>query len=589
MAYNGRTMCCNEEPRQGVIAQNQKYSCFQAKTGLICNGCHKPVVTVEKSFRSGVAPHLITIDHTQIYNDLEDETPRLKFQIMCSKYMPFPKVRLFLPKKKYHIPTPEERRAAEKKVIEKWGENTHTHTYRVKQHNRSLIFYPLNGKTLFCGPGGVRDWSYTGASMFFQGIDGDFLTDAFFKYLEFIELCIHARDRFTGGKFHLSDRILSKDPQHFLQCWASIVNLGSNKQYITPGPNLFGALRIPAVVNLIPGQNWCGGVGRPPLEKPVREALENEPSGLKLFRVITGGGGRQLFKMFTEGRCDINTVKVYTALFGVDRAAKLIGLEEAGVRGKDIFPMHAFNEETGLAKNIKRLKAFTKLYGKRRLFNHLMETPESLNTKMMLLSDSENLYRQVKQQLPGYELPRQSSLREVHDRISGDFNKLRHQNRTIEATSHERKLVGEYGEYLFHLPEDTHTLVDVGSSMNTCVGGYGNRAVLKDTHIVLVCDNHGSYAACLELDGEYKFKLVQAKAISNTMPDGALKKAIIEWADDNEVAWKDCIDLNGKGYAPLHYHQNVAPAVAHRDPAGEPGADFFQEFDRVVGDDDVPF
>jgi hypothetical protein len=140
---------------------------------------------------------------------------------------------------------------------------------------------------------------------------------------------------------------------------------------------------------------------------------------------------------------------------------------------------------------LKELKQFVKAYGEERLINHLISNNTEKSrwggkpSPFQYLGDSIEMYGQILTKAPDYEFPRQSSLKEMHDRLSVDNNKLRDPKQDIVYEEKELILNQEVAGVRFHAASDTYELFDVGAAMNICVGGYGNGAVEKHYFIVI--------------------------------------------------------------------------------------------------------
>jgi hypothetical protein len=81
----------------------------------------------------------------------------------------------------------------------------------------------------------------------------------------------------------------------------------------------------------------------------------------------------------------------------------------------------------------------------------------------------------------------------------------------------------------FFLPKESMELLEAGAKLHNCVASYGNAMKDHKKWIVLVADDKGKLAACLEVVGS---KLVQAKLPNNrrVFNDTKLNADVIAWA-----------------------------------------------------------
>lgn len=153
------------------------------------------------------------------------------------------------------------------------------------------------------------------------------------------------------------------------------------------------------------------------------------------------------------------------------------------------------------------------------------------------LSDSTRMLRMIRASLPEYEVPYNESITQMHDTMALDYNRLRHENKTIPYKEEEEKLEGTFGNLTFRLAVDTHELVDIGARMDICVGSYGDMAVMKEVTIVKAFDSQDRLTLCIELRGS---SIVQLKRHKNRFAHPDQLPDIMAWAKAN--------DLNTSGY-----------------------------------------
>lgn len=124
------------------------------------------------------------------------------------------------------------------------------------------------------------------------------------------------------------------------------------------------------------------------------------------------------------------------------------------------------------------------------------------------------------------------SIEKIHDTVTKDERKYRNRNITIEYTEEQLKVNGTFNGLNFALAKCTHELIEVGSTMGICVGGYGRRAVEHSCYIVVARNNNGDPIICIEVDRKF-IGLDQTKLKFNSFPeeDSEEYKAILQWCN----------------------------------------------------------
>lgn len=153
-----------------------------------------------------------------------------------------------------------------------------------------------------------------------------------------------------------------------------------------------------------------------------------------------------------------------------------------------------------------------------------------------------------------YEFNYRGDIYQFHEDLSRDFGRMRHRNQIIHYTDRERAWQMCIGGYEFILARDTHTLIDVGNSMNICVGGYGDHALEKHCNIVLVY-HEGELKFCIELNpgdtyhvgsGALSYSLGQVKKHYNTYGTKGELEPVAQWLDLIGVKdWRTSYDMRG--------------------------------------------
>lgn len=117
------------------------------------------------------------------------------------------------------------------------------------------------------------------------------------------------------------------------------------------------------------------------------------------------------------------------------------------------------------------------------------------------ITDSVRSFGLIREQVPDYALSDLSfaSFKELHDVLSRDQRKLKEPNFDIEYKGKAKKLTGDYEGYRIVAPKSNHDLVDWGTQMSNCIGGYGRAATAGQSLLYGVYEGD-SLIANMELD-----------------------------------------------------------------------------------------
>ena len=154
------------------------------------------------------------------------------------------------------------------------------------------------------------------------------------------------------------------------------------------------------------------------------------------------------------------------------------------------------------------------------------------------LHDSIRMFEQV--MATGIEVDNSGNIKEIHDRIMHEYNKMRFKNRVIQYEKSEQNFEQTVDDYQFVLAEDTDRLYDIGNNLRICVGSYGERAVAKHCTIVTM-QKDNSYVACIELrkmHGQWYMNQLKAK-FNHTVQD---IDPVIKWVASTGIITDDCND-----------------------------------------------
>ena len=154
-----------------------------------------------------------------------------------------------------------------------------------------------------------------------------------------------------------------------------------------------------------------------------------------------------------------------------------------------------------------------------------------------IIIDLVHIAMQIKKDKPDYTLNLSMPLQNLHDIVSSDYNKLRRKNRVIDYNHLERQ--NNQFDFIkdglkFKLAKDTHELIDVGSHMHICVGGYDYLALQHECYIVVARDKDNNPIVCIELDDKLS-TIKQAKLKYNNIPDETIGKIVEEWAQKYNI------------------------------------------------------
>jgi len=149
-----------------------------------------------------------------------------------------------------------------------------------------------------------------------------------------------------------------------------------------------------------------------------------------------------------------------------------------------------------------------------------------------VLKDCFELYQQLNEQNRRAILEEKVRIRDLHDWMAKRHRRQSHKNLTFSVPDHiVRRLSMQTNRLKFFLPKESVELIDAGVELHNCVASYG-RAMLDNTKwIVLVSDDNGRLAACLEIEGR---NLVQAKIDKNRPVAGnpKLNAEVLSWAKE---------------------------------------------------------
>lgn len=138
-------------------------------------------------------------------------------------------------------------------------------------------------------------------------------------------------------------------------------------------------------------------------------------------------------------------------------------------------------------------------------------------------------YKKIKNVFPDYKFPcKRLRLKELHDKIAKDANKIKMNE--VRYT-YQEELMNAFdnksiNNITFKVALSNRRLVDIGSKMGICVGGYTDRVESGSLFIVYM-EKDDEYIGCLEIS--HDGYLHQAKAKYNRMLEDEKLKALKEY------------------------------------------------------------
>lgn len=108
------------------------------------------------------------------------------------------------------------------------------------------------------------------------------------------------------------------------------------------------------------------------------------------------------------------------------------------------------------------------------------------------------------------------NIRDIHDRLSRDYDKLGKRNYVFDYDHARYDLARnpiQIDDIVFELAIDSNQLIEVGNAMHICVGSYGENVYAKKTNVIVGWNNNKP-VVCLQVSANMK-KLLQAKLNCN--------------------------------------------------------------------------
>lgn len=178
------------------------------------------------------------------------------------------------------------------------------------------------------------------------------------------------------------------------------------------------------------------------------------------------------------------------------------------------------------------LRAMLSLYGEAGIVR-LVEDAKELE-----LLDSIHLYTQLNQENREAIQAERVKIKDLHDWMARRHRLQNHVNLKFSVPEHiVKRLSMQTDRMKFFLPAESIDLLEAGAELHNCVASYGTAMKDNKKWIVLVADDKGKLAACLEVQGK---ELVQAKIDKNkpVANHTELNEGILNWAREAKLEIK---------------------------------------------------
>jgi hypothetical protein len=321
---------------------------------------------------------------------------------------------------------------------------------------------------------------------------------------------------------------------------------------------VFTCLRFPALATL-PIANW----GPPP--RKWRKFLTTEMRRKAVINKIFNSPTKKVAGLVWSDDVQLSDLQLTCQVFKKEYVERLA---DVGAFSKNHGVGGDFGWRETILKDspvIKQLKRFIKEYGEKRLINQMVKShgepsptgavaraeadgvPLALHSSNDLhyLGDSTRMWTDIIECMPDYQMPRDRTLKDVHDKISKDHRRIQTSDKAISYSDDEWKLNEVWDEgVVFTLPLRTHDLTYAASQLgSSCVGSYAKGAAEKLYTIVFVnAADDGRVIAALQIGDDNS--LIQAKGFNNYTLPFETGGYVIDWCEKHNINYKKCFELN---------------------------------------------
>lgn len=197
---------------------------------------------------------------------------------------------------------------------------------------------------------------------------------------------------------------------------------------------------------------------------------------------------------------------------------------------------------------------FRKNNTEKRFINQII----NLSNNRYYIHDTADLFNMIKQKVRNYNIDYSRTLKDIHDILSRDYNKLKHNNEKIKPC---KQLVNMFkgvkiNDITYKMPSETDQLISIGAFMDICVGGYGKKAVNKECYIVVGYNSEDKPVTCIEFRKEFgDFHLCQVKKRNNYTAKDSEANELIKLFKENGIKISTS-DLDENRYKKLEESQS---------------------------------
>lgn len=256
---------------------------------------------------------------------------------------------------------------------------------------------------------------------------------------------------------------------------------------------------------------------------------------VEIWQALTNHKGKQIRKLVGSSEEKFNTAMLWGKVIKKsDNLAYLLNYM------KD--PMYPFVTEfeytDAFIDGFNYLKTFQK--NETILVKQIVAANLNSFDSAQYIIDIHSMAQGILRRFPDFQMHYYGNLVEFHDQLTRDSQHANTVLRKIHFTEQERLFEKKLEDgYEFVLPKSTHSLVDIGKTMNICVGSYGKRAADKELTIVTL-NKENKPLVCIEV---VKGRINQAKLSHNRLPNKNIKEKVIRWASENHLSYTYCSDL----------------------------------------------
>jgi len=214
------------------------------------------------------------------------------------------------------------------------------------------------------------------------------------------------------------------------------------------------------------------------------------------IKAITGFNSKGILKLVTEKAKEKYSGPLCSSLFVLNVLKKYITVDEA----QEILKTR--DKPTTYLTAIDK-KSFN------RFINHYTYKPKTIKKWVLeennnyLIRDAISHYDQIIKNAPNYKLIDSNDIKEIHDILVKDWRKIQHADKPIK---NEQRLVDSnidgtvVDDVIIIIPKTTHQLIEWGTKMNNCIGGYAYHIERGYSRILGVTDLDGNILYGIDIE-----------------------------------------------------------------------------------------